>query len=67
MHISRSNLNTAVNGFLDSVMKTYGNGKAVKLSSDLSPRSTNNKNSNVPRIMSRKIFRKLRSVDENNI
>ena len=62
----RTDLNTAVNGFLDSVIKTYGAGKAVKLSARQSPTThVSNKHSlfvnrNGTRTLSQKVFRKLR-------
>ena len=69
--VSRTNLNAAVNGFLDSVVKTYGKGQA-RLSAKSAPlkkgvRKGSNKNTifnnrNETRSLSDKIFRKLRLV-----
>ena len=68
--VSRTNLNAAVNGFLDSVVKTYGKGQAIRLSAQSAPhkngvRKGSNKNTifnnrNETRSLSDKIFRKLR-------
>ena len=68
--VSRTNLNAAVNGFLDSVVKTYGKGQATKLSAQSAPirkgtREGYHKNKifinrNETRSLSGKIFRKLR-------
>lgn len=70
--VFRSNINTAVNGFLDSVVKTYGKGQAIRLSAKSAPlkkgvRKGSNKttifnNRNETRSLSDKIFRKLRLV-----
>ena len=67
--VSSTNLNAAVNGFLDSVVKTYGKGQAKRLSAQSAPqngvRKGYNKNTifinrNETRNLSDKIFRKLR-------
>ena len=70
--VFRTNINTAVNGFLDSVVKTYGKGQAIRLSAKSAPlkkgvRKGSNKNTifnnrNETRSLSDKIFRKLRLV-----
>lgn len=75
--VSRTNLNAAVNGFLDSVVKTYGKGQAIRLSAKSAPlkkgvREGSNENTifnnrNETRSLSDKIFRKLRLIIQKNL